>query len=100
MKTTYVRAALMAVGAGLLVSFGPVPDAKGQPCCEIVDIDYRRAEVTARDFTRDRFFLFRINNRALIRTLRVGDPVYPNYRTGRVSLDLKGGQNCCRIVGR
>lgn len=100
MKTTHVRAALMALGAVLLVSFAPVPDAKGQPCCEIVDIDYRRAEVTARDYRTGRFFVFRVNNRALIRALRVGEPVYPNYRTGWVSLDLRGGENCCRIVGR
>lgn len=68
----------------------------GEPCCGIVAIDAKAGIVTAKDNTTGKLFKFRVQDAALLRSLKVGHKVYADHKTGKVSMD--GVQPCCAIV--
>ncbi len=67
-----------------------------QPCCNIVAIDAKAAVVTAKDKASGKLFKFRVQDAALLRSLKVGQKVYANHATGKVSVD--GAAPCCAIT--
>lgn len=67
-----------------------------EPCCSIAAIDAKAGIVTAKDNTTGKVFKFRVQDAALLRSLKVGQNVYADHKTGKVSMD--GVQPCCAIV--
>ena len=65
------------------------------PCCRVTEIA-AGGHITAAERNGTRKFQFRITDRALLRGLRIGSPVYANFANGQVSLD--GRSACCRIL--
>jgi len=72
---------------------GPVPIA---PCCGIESIDSRTGVVTAVSGASAKTFQFKVGDRDLLASLKVGQMVYANFGTGKVSVN--GGAPCCGIV--
>ena len=66
-----------------------------EPCCAITAIDAATALVTARH-TSGRNFQFRVGDRALLRTLKIGQAVYAHFDAGKVGVDPV--EPCCSIV--
>ncbi len=83
----------------LLVAFlaGPCAVASGAlPCCEISSIDGATGIVTARETATNRTFQFQVEDRKLLLSLTVGQGVYANFTTKKVSLN--GQTACCEII--
>ena len=66
------------------------------PCCGISAIDGQRGIVTAKEPATNRLFQFRVEDRKILLSLEVGQAVYANFTTKKVSLD--GHVACCEIV--
>ena len=90
MKT---RAATYLAGIFLFVWFGAALAV--EPCCNITAIDKRTGTVTAVDATRHRTLQFKAPVR-LLRSLKVGQKVYVDQRTSKVSVD--GIEPCCNLI--
>ena len=73
---------------------GPTP---GTPCCTITAIDLRTGRVSAQMNASKRIFEFLMTDRAQLMKLRVGQPIFANFTTSRVSVN--GIEPCCGIVG-
>jgi Cu/Ag efflux protein CusF len=72
-------------------------NARGEtPCCTITSINLKRGTVTAVENATGREFTFKVNNSALLHSLKAGQAVYANFATKQVSVD--GLQPCCNIV--
>jgi hypothetical protein len=65
------------------------------PCCEITSINVN-GRVTAKDLTSKRTFQFKVDDKTVLGSLRVGQQIYADFATNKVSLD--GAQICCGIV--
>lgn len=87
----------VAVGGGLLLFWlAGVPTASaGDACCTVTSIT-KAGEITAKETNGERTFRFKVADPSLRRGLRVGSPVYANFKTRRVSLD--GKKACCNIL--
>ncbi|HXG01786.1 MAG TPA: hypothetical protein VNO23_00010 [Candidatus Binatia bacterium] len=96
----------MTGSVALLISFSSGAWASGvQPrssgvnvrpaCCAVTAIDTTTGLVTARDGP-GRSFQFRVADRAVLGSLRVGQPVYADFTTNHVA--LTPGRPCCAIV--
>jgi hypothetical protein len=66
------------------------------PCCNITAIYTSTGVVTAKENATSRTFEFRVTNAALLKSLKVGQGVYANFRAKQVSLD--GKTACCQIT--
>lgn len=66
-----------------------------EPCCNITKIDVGSSVVTARHKT-GKTFRFTVRDAALLRSLRVGQGVFADPMTARVS--IKYGEPCCNII--
>lgn len=72
------------------------PCCGASPCCEITAIDDRTGRVSARSAAAKRDFEFVVTDRAQLTRLKVGQPVFANFKTNRVS--ITGIAACCTIV--
>jgi Cu/Ag efflux protein CusF len=70
------------------------------PCCSISAIHTASGIVTGYEKTTGRKFHFKVIDTKLLYGLKVGQPVYANFKTMRVSLRSDGSTPCCAIVGR
>jgi len=66
------------------------------PCCGITGIDYKTGIVRARNTETGQTFQFKVNNSAVLKTLKVGHGVYADFGTKEVSVD--GIDPCCSMV--
>ena len=73
-----------------------VPAAAAEPCCSITAIDARTGIVSARNHANGRVIRFRVADAALLRSVKVGQSVYADSGTQKVSLD--GAAPCCAIL--
>lgn len=67
------------------------------PCCAISGIDIRRAVVTAQEASTGHVFRFEVPDRTVLGALKVGQKVWADFATAKVTLDPKTGP-CCRIL--
>lgn len=87
--------ALPALSLLLCLILG-VPAGAAEPCCRITAIDAPTGIVSARDRANGRVIRFKVANAALLRSLKVGQSVYADSGTRKVSLD--GAAPCCAIL--
>lgn len=74
------------------------PSAPRLPaCCSIVRIDSARSIVTARETATGYTFRFAVKPRRLLRTLRIGQPIWADFTTKTVKLKANATP-CCGIV--
>lgn len=90
-----IRFELASLGALLLVFFGEA-SAQEKPCCSITSIDARSGLVSAEVIATGQGFHFKPNNLAFLNSMKVGEGVYANFKTQKVSLD--GRIICCAII--
>jgi hypothetical protein len=74
----------------------PAPAPAGLACCAIMGLDAKGGTVSARATATGQAFSFAVTDRRLFDSLKVGQPVYANFKTGQVSLD--GKKACCAIL--
>jgi hypothetical protein len=76
-----------------VIGFGQ-PLRAATECCKVTAIDARTGTATAVEAATGRTFEFHVANPKLFATLRVGTPVYANFKTMQISLDGKtpGGE--------
>jgi hypothetical protein len=68
----------------------------GSPCCALTGIDQAAGTATAKDKATGGVITFAVADPALLRSLKVGQLVYAESRTGQVSVN--GAEVCCSIV--
>jgi hypothetical protein len=85
----------LSIGALSLVSV--TESRAAEPCCNIVAIGASGA-VTARETATGRTLEFRVADRRLLSTLKVGQSVHADFTTMRVSVEPDGSEPCCSIV--
>ena len=88
------RLVVLAMAVGFLASFVPWASA-AEPCCQITNVDARTGVVTAQDRTTGHTFQFTASP-AVLQKMKVGQGVYANYKTNRVSLNNL--EPCCNIT--
>ena len=91
-----ITCAPLIIGLMLIVLLAPtVPPAfAGEPCCAITNI--AGGLVTAKETVTGKTFQFQVTDSALMKSLRVGQKIYADFGTQRVSVD--GASPCCGIV--
>jgi hypothetical protein len=67
-------------------------------CCTIRSIHLASGMVTGYEKATGRNFLFKVADTKLLVGLKVGQPVFANFRTMRVSLRSDGSRPCCSII--
>jgi Cu/Ag efflux protein CusF len=70
------------------------------PCCSISAIHTASGIVTGYEKATGRKFQFKVMDTKLLYGLRVGQPVYANFKTMRVSVRSDGSPPCCPILSR
>src|ERR1700719_2827237 len=99
------RAALAVLVLGLISSLtfagqvrrpGPIPSGRPAPCCGITAINTATGMVSAKENATGRMFQFKVNDGAMLNSLKVGQGVYANFAASQVSVDNL--QPCCTIV--
>ena len=80
---------------GEVAKVGNVPNAI-TACCSVTSINEASASVVARVNDTGQSFQFMVKDSALLYSLRVGEGVFANFKTGQVSID--GKHVCCDIV--
>ena len=68
----------------------------GLPCCEVTSVDAARGVVTAKVSSSGQSFQFAVKDASMLKSLRVGQGVYSNFKTHQVSVD--GAIPCCDIL--
>ena len=97
MNGSITRWGRAAPALALLLCFIPnVPAGAATPCCAITAIDVRTGIVSARDRANGRVIRFKVADAALLRSVKVGQSVYADSGTQKVSLD--GAAPCCAIL--
>lgn len=91
--TTRLWIALM-VSLPLLTSASIVQAS--EPCCAITNI--AGSLVTANETASGKTFQFQVNDRAALKSLRVGQKVHADFTTMKVSVRPDGAEPCCAIV--
>lgn len=66
------------------------------PCCEIISIDAATGVVTAKVKSTGQSFQFKVGEKALLNSLKVGQGVFTNFQTQQVSVD--GIKPCGQIT--
>jgi hypothetical protein len=81
------------------IGLGAAPlacSAKPNPCCEITSIDMN-GRVTAQELVgAQRAFQFQVDDKALLGALRIGQKIWADFGTQKVSVN--GAGPCCNIV--
>lgn len=76
-----------------------VQGTPAQPsCCSIVRVDTTKALVTARETATGYTFRFAVKTRRVLRTLRIGQPVWADFTTNTVKLKSTDDTPCCAIM--
>lgn len=84
---------------------GPEPAARAkaagqanpvQPCCNITGINTQTGIAAAKENATGRMFSFQVTDANLLKSLKIGQGVYANFRANQASLD--GKTACCKIV--
>jgi len=65
-------------------------------CCPITAVDARTGLVTAKETATGKSFQFKVADEKMLKTLKVGQGIYANFKTQKVSVD--GVKPCCPIV--
>ena len=81
------KVTLVMLFASLLGIPAVTAQVAAKPAAQITAINATTQVVTARDLASGRTFEFRLQNAALLRTLRAGQGVYANFARKQVSLD-------------
>ncbi len=81
---------------GLTAATTPTAAAASAACCSITGLDTGSGNVSARATATGQVFAFAVSDRRLFDSLKVGQPVYANFKAGQVSLD--GKTTCCSIL--
>ena len=68
----------------------------GDVCCPITSIDEAAGVVTAKVNSTGQTFQFKVADVALLHSLKVGQGVFANFKTQKVSVD--GVQPCCDVI--
>lgn len=92
--------ALLAALAPAIRVDAQTPTAKPvatPPCCAITGIDLRRAVVTAQETSTGHVFRFEVPDRSILRALKVGQKVWADFATGKVTTEPEKGP-CCKIL--
>lgn len=87
MRSLDIRKSLFAIAATLFACFCVVSPAGAAEPVGITAIDVRSRIATAEPEHGARPIQFKVSNAALLRTLKVGQTVYADLRTGKVALD-------------
>lgn len=58
-----------------------------QACCQITVINQQTGVATGVVDATNQVFQFKVNNRALLQSLRIGQPIFANFKNRQVSLD-------------
>src|SRR5690348_3781073 len=85
LRNAQFRLLLGLFAFGLLLAGAPA--ALGEPCCTITAINGQTGAVTARVNATGQLFQFKLNNRAQLGQLKLGQPIYANLPAKQVSLD-------------
>lgn len=81
---------------GLMLEVPTVPPAFAlDPCCNITAIG-KRGLVTAKVTATGKTFQFQVTDQALMKSLRVGQKIYADFGTQKVSVN--GLEPCCAIT--
>lgn len=101
-RLPFVRPMLLLL-LGILGATAPATSARaqggsgdGEPCCAITAIDRRSGVVTAAEAGTGRTFRFEVTA-AQLRGLKVGQKVWADFGTQKVSVD--GAAPCCGMIG-
>ena len=70
--------------------------AAATPCCAITEINAGTTTVSAKETATGRMFSFKVTNPNVLKSLKVGQPVYANFAARQVSID--GAAPCCNII--
>lgn len=85
---------VLLIGAALVLLISDAASAAGSRCT-VTDVA-PSGLVTAAEVNGTRQLQFEVSNKLLLRSVRVGSPVYANFESGQISLD--GRTTCCRIL--
>jgi hypothetical protein len=88
---------VVALSTGALLLGFAAESRAVTPCCAIIEIG-TSGHVTARDMTTSRTLEFRVADRWLLSSLKVGQPVHADFTTMQVSVQPDGGAPCCAIL--
>lgn len=88
---------LVALSIGALSLVSAAESRAATPCCAIVEIG-AAGVVTAREAATGRTLEFRVADRRLLSSLKVGQPVHADFTTMQVSVEPDGGAPCCAIA--
>lgn len=75
---------------------GKLQPAYGEPCCNITGIDRAAGTATAKNKATGQVITFAVPDKSVLQGLRVGQAVYADLKSGRVSVN--GAEVCCGIV--
>jgi hypothetical protein len=78
---------------------GRVASADSNPaCCSVVRIDSAKSIVTVRELATGFTFAFTVRSRRLLRTVRIGRPVWADFTKKTVKLNASDTSPCCDII--
>lgn len=78
----------------VILQDAPLPPS----CCSVVRIDTTKAIVTARETATGYTFRFAVKTRRVLRALRIGQPIWPDFASNTVKLKPTDAAPCCGIV--
>lgn len=65
----------------------PTPEVRAAaPCCGVTAIDAKSGLVTAKETATGKTFDFRVQDKALLKTLKIGDQVEADFSTNKVGI--------------
>jgi hypothetical protein len=72
------------------------PQQTPAPCCVITMVEPNSVTATGRETSSGRNFQFRPVDRAVMNSLKVGQPIYADFKSKTVSIEW--GKPCCQII--
>lgn len=67
-----------------------------EPCCGVTAIDVAEGLVTAKETATGKTFQFKVTDKALLKTLKIGALLNADFDTQKVT--IHGGATCCNMV--
>lgn len=67
----------------------------GTPCCSITSVNQKSGVVKAKALDGSRTFQFTVKDKSALSQLHVGQEVYGDFGTNKVSID--GAEPCCQM---
>lgn len=67
-------------------------------CCLVVGVDSATSIVTARETSSGYTFKFKVSNKRLLNSLKLGDKVWANFTSKKVRLRRSEEDPCCTIL--